>query len=209
MRAAVQITVLACAMLCALGGCVSGRNPGLYVLSPPAGDAAVRPAAPDAPPLQVGAVRVPEFLDSTDILVRRGAGELVPSATGRWGERLSVGIRDALAADLRSRLPEFTVVETRDRDPRARRLEVNIAAFDAWADGHVVLVARWTLVAERALGDPAAGQATIRVPAATRHGPAGDALIVAAMTSALAELAGRIAQPADNQSSLDAAAPRR
>lgn len=185
---------LLCALLCGVAGCVSGRiPPNLYVLTPPATDAVPAQATGDVRHLYVDPVRLPDFLDSTDLLVRRGPAEVVPSPTGRWGERLAAGIHDALVTDLRERLPAGTLIEARDRDPLARHLAVSVTAFDAWANGHVVLVASWTLVAGLHGEQLAADQGTFSIPAAASPAHDGDAAIVAAMTAALAALSDRLA----------------
>jgi uncharacterized lipoprotein YmbA len=59
--------------------------------------------------VEVKPVLVPDYLNVSDILVRRGENALAPSPTGRWGERLSVGATRALAMGLVRRLPGLVV----------------------------------------------------------------------------------------------------
>jgi len=187
-------------------GCASRPIVGRYLLSPPASGIVAARTAGDAPRMRVDPVHVPEFMDSTDILLRQGPGELVTLPTARWGERLSAAFRDALRSDLRARLPGGAVVDAYTPDPEARRLAVSVAAFDAWTDGHVVLVASWTLSEAHPGRQPAGGQGTFSIPAAGQSKPVADADLVAAMSAAVAALAAQIAQAAASPSSRDTAA---
>ena len=191
--AAARTAILSVAAGCLAGGCVSGREPLLYIMTPAAGLQAPLPPDAAVPHLLVGPVRVPEFLDSTDILVRRGAGELVPRDRARWGERLSVGVRDALLADLRDRLPDGTLVGPGQCVTPFHFLSVSVVAFDVRADGSTVLVASWVMRDGRAGVGLAADQGTFTVPAAMPGKTAADAVIVATMTRALDALAARLA----------------
>jgi hypothetical protein len=65
--------------------------------------------------------------------------------SGRWGERLSLGITRALAASLTARLPDFVVTTTAPVNAPRRRLLVDVTSFEARADGQVVLATRWTI----------------------------------------------------------------
>ena len=90
-------------------------------------DSAVSTAgAAAAPVLQLRRVLVPDYLDTTDILLRVGQHELQASHTGRWGERLSVGITHALRADLADRLPKDTVLLGPSADRSARQILVTV-----------------------------------------------------------------------------------
>jgi len=63
------------------------------------------------PVVELKRVQLPDYLDTTDILERRG-NQLVPSSTGRWGERLSAGFSRALTGSLAARLPRMIVTAT-------------------------------------------------------------------------------------------------
>ena len=131
---------------------------------------------------------VPDYLDTTDLLVRHG-GQVVPSQTGRWGERLSVGVTRAIAAALATWLPRMAVTATPAVERPARQVLVDVEAFEARADGEVVLVARWTIT------DGGARQTftSERVSLAEPVVGAGDAGVVTAMTRVMERLAGRVA----------------
>lgn len=96
------------------------------------------------PVVEVKRIHLPDYLDTTDILERRG-NLLVPSSTGRWGERLSVGMTRALTASLAARLPHTVVTATPPIGRPTRQILVDVAAFEPRSDHQVVLVARWTI----------------------------------------------------------------
>jgi uncharacterized lipoprotein YmbA len=185
----------------AAAGCGSTEPPpALYVL----GDApaAVTAAAPQAglPVVEIKPVAVPDYLDTTDLMVRHIDGQVVPSEAGRWGERLSAGVTRALAASLATRLTAMAVTTVPPVEQPAWQVLVDIDSFEARDDGDVVLVARWSVM------DGAARQtlASERLSLAEPVAGTGDAAVVAAMTRAAERLASRIADDLERTS---AAAP--
>ncbi len=94
--------------------------------------------------VEVKRIRLPDYLDTTDILERRG-NQLVSSLTGRWSERLSVGMARALIASLASRLPHLVVTATPVGRP-AMQILLDVAAFEARPDHQVDFVARWAIL---------------------------------------------------------------
>src|SRR3974390_3262476 len=94
----------------ALTGCGSaGPPPVIYVLGAPPLAAVSSELLVGRPVVELKHVTVPDYLDVSDIMVRQSANALTSSQTGRWGERLSVGITRALPANLSGRLPGFVV----------------------------------------------------------------------------------------------------
>ncbi len=186
-----RVTTLAffSASICGITACsLSGPPPAEYALGPlPAAAAAIVPQT-GLPVVQVKRVQLPEYLDTTDILERRG-NQLVPSPTGRWGERLSVGMTRAIAALLAARLPRMAVTATPQARRPARQILVDVAAFEPRPDHEVVLVARWTITDGSAREELTAQQATL-VEAIEGTG---DSAVVAAMLHALSDLADQIA----------------
>jgi len=123
---------------------LSGPPPAEYVLGPiPTADATTVPQT-GIPIVEVKRVQLPDYLDTTDVLERKG-NRLIPSPTGRWGERLSVGFTRALTASLAARLPRLVVTATSPVERPTWQILVDVAAFEAIED-HVVLVGRWTIV---------------------------------------------------------------
>lgn len=189
-RRLAPVRLAALGAVCLLhGACGSSQPPGLYMLG--TAPAPVVGAAPQAglQVVEVKPVGVPDYLDTTDLLVRHGGSQMVPSPTGRWGERLSAGVTRALAAGLAARLPRMAVTATPPVERQARQVLVDIESFEARADGKTVLVARWTIT------DGGARQtlASERVSLTERMAGTGDAAVVAAMTGVTEQLADRIA----------------
>jgi uncharacterized lipoprotein YmbA len=186
----VAARVVVIALLSLLAGCASHPSRNVFVLSG-ASDPVKSDAGAAAPMLQLERVLVPDYLDTTDILLRVGQHELQVSHTGRWGERLSAGIARALRADLADRLPKDTVLLGRSADGSARQLRVTVDTFDVWADGHCVLRANWSLEA-RNRGVVKNGHGTFTAPVA--GGSTGsDAAVVSSMANAVSQLADSIA----------------
>jgi uncharacterized lipoprotein YmbA len=179
-----------------LSACSSVPLAQIYVLSPPADPVAVQMPEAGRPVLEVLPVLFPDYLDTTDLLSRNGLNEVVPSRTGKWGERLSIGTGHALAAYLRERLPGTLVVQTPLAGQQTvRKLAVNVEGFDILPDGRCVLTARWALARDDGQVVLAAERDTI-VSTIRASGPragADDAAIVSAMEDAIAQLADRIA----------------
>ncbi|WP_424140804.1 PqiC family protein [Roseomonas chloroacetimidivorans] len=174
----------------ALAACGSaGPPPVTYVLGPPEAGTEGSESLTGRPVVEVKPVLLPDYLDVTDILVRRAANMVASSATGRWGERLSVGVTRALALGLTRRLPDIIVTTTEPTERPARQLLAEVETFEPRADGSVVLVARWRVL-DGGGRETLAGE---RVSLKESMAEPGDAAIVAAMTQAVENLADRVA----------------
>jgi uncharacterized lipoprotein YmbA len=166
---------------------LSGPPPAEYVLGTmPAATETTLPQS-GLPVVEVNRVQLPDYLDTTDILERR-SNQLVPSPTGRWGERLSVGMTRALIASLAAQLPRLVVTAMPVGRP-TRQILVDVAAFESRPDHHVVLAARWTILDGATRRVLIAEQASL-VKAIEGNG---DDALVAAMSRAVDDLAGRVA----------------
>ena len=174
-----------------VAACASAPIASVYVLGSPV-DANEERIARTAARIQVSSIAIPDYLNSTDILIRHGPHELTPSSTGRWGERLAEGMKDALASDLSARLPQNVITTDHDKDPLARQLLLSVSAFDVWANGRCVLTASWTIFEKGRGPSLIAAQETIVIPP-TITGDTGDSLTVAAMAAAVAMLSDRVA----------------
>ena len=174
-----------------LTGCgTGGPRPVTYVIGPPL--VATRSTEPliGRPVVELKHVLVPDYLDGSDLMVRRSDNVVSPSLTGRWGERLSVGVTRALAQDLQQRLPGVVVTRTAPLDRPALQILAEIEAFEPRPDGSVVLVARWRLV------DPArqtllAGE---RVSLTEPSTGSSDAAMAVGMSRAIDDLAAPLAE---------------
>lgn len=166
-----------------------GPLPTTYVLGTPSpGVERVEPLL-NRPVIEVKQVLVPDYLDTSDLQIRKGPNAVAPSPTGRWGERLSVGITRALAASLTRRLPGYAIAVRSQVERPQRQVLVDVEDFEAPPDGAVVLVARWRVLDGTGRDTLAGERVSLTAPIAG----SGDAAIVAAMTAAVEDLAARVA----------------
>lgn len=172
-----------------LAGCGGGGPPPVtYVLGPPAPAIASIEPLTGRPVIEVKHVLVPDYLDVSDIMVRRSENVASPSATGRWGERLSAGLTRVLAYDLSRRLPGFVVTATPVGNSAIQVL-VDIEDFAPRSDGTVVMLAQWHMLDGSSRGTIAGEQISLTGRAAG----SGDAAIAAVMTREVDDLAARVA----------------
>jgi uncharacterized lipoprotein YmbA len=164
----------------------------VFVLDAPLQSAAQPTQLPDGPTLQVQSVTLPDYLDTEDILMRDSAHELKASASGKWGERLSAGMTQALAAALVSRLPAYQLKPPRPTDRLARQILVDVDAFDVWPDGRCALSASWTILQPGATA-VAPNRREVFLTPSIKASAAGDATVVAAMAATIDQLADAIA----------------
>jgi len=180
---------IAMAAVAILLGCQKEPARHVYILSPPA-DGAVRQIDHDTRPvLELRTVSLPDYLDTSDILLRDGRNEVRVSPTGQWGERLSTGIAESLRTALARRLPAIRIASSPTPGQPARELMIDVDAFDVQPDGHCVLTARWTVENPDRQDSGNGGRATI----VTKAAASADGAVVAAMETAVDQLAGRIA----------------
>jgi uncharacterized lipoprotein YmbA len=171
-----------------LSGCGTFPLPKIYILGD---ETQATPGVTDESGLlhlELRTVTVPDYVDTTDILRRTASNEVITSATGRWGERVSVGITHALAIDLAKRLPNVAI-ESRGAYEPARRLLVDVERFEIGEDGRCTLAARWRIATadNKVASNSERGAFIVAATAKT------DAAASMAMTSAIDELAARIA----------------
>jgi uncharacterized lipoprotein YmbA len=179
--------VLAILELSACGS--SGPPPKLYVLGDTAQVGTGDVSQLSYPVLELKPVRIPDYLDTTDIFVRQAGGHIVASQSARWGERLSVGVTRAIAISLDTRLPHVAVTTSPSLEEPRWQILIDIDSFETQADGQCVLAGRWSVWQGR-------GRQKLneeRISLATQVGKESDAEVVAAMTRQVDDLAGRIA----------------
>jgi uncharacterized lipoprotein YmbA len=180
-------------MLLCVAACSSGPPLRTYLLTPPLEPAGVAPAlALRSGGIMIARVRVPDYLDTTDIWLREGRNEMKVSGTGRWGERLSHGLTRGLAADLGRRLPSDEVLADMSSTAH-RQVLINVNALDLWPDGRCVMGATWAIVDNVAPRSVAYGGGTFNSSSITSVTQAGDARLVGAISQTLGKLADAIA----------------
>jgi uncharacterized lipoprotein YmbA len=160
-----------------------------YVLGDPAPPVSGVKSEAGLPIIELKTVSIPDYLDSTDILRRAGPNEVIPSPTGRWGERLSLGLTDALASALSRRLPKQVVTTMPTAEP-TRRIFVDIERVDIDADGRCLLAARWQITEANGQSRSKSDHGTFSQTAASVDDPA----VASAMTQAVDQLAEQIAK---------------
>jgi len=169
-----------------VAGCGPHIIPRLFIIGDPAAPAPGVRSETGRGTIELKAVAVPDYLDSTDILRRTGPNELTPSPTGRWGERLSLGLTDALAAALAQRLPQWGVI-TRPTVAPVWRIAVEIERLDI-GNGVCVLSARWGLTRSQTVPNAIGESGTFSVAALTPD----DAAVAAAISGLVNQLADQI-----------------
>jgi len=172
----------------ALTACMSGPPPAVYVLGTMPAAAPGTTVQAGLPVIEVRSVRVPDYLDTTDLVLRRD-GQVTFSQTGRWGERLSLGVTRTLAAGLTTRLPGVRVTTAAPVERPARQILVDLESFEAGTDGRMVLVALWSVIDGVTRQTLAAERSTVVVPV---YG-SGDAAVAAAMTHCVDDFAAEVA----------------
>jgi uncharacterized lipoprotein YmbA len=188
--------VVLTALISMAAGCLSHREQRhLYSLDGAVDAPTHAGAISGQPTMLLERVLIPDYLDTTGILLRLDAHELRESTTGRFGERLSLGVTHALRSDLASRLPLYAIELAQSAEGSARQILVNVDTFVVWRTGRCVLVADWSILDadRRTLLSTDRGTFTT---AAAGVNP-GDGLIVAAMADAVRQLADRIASTAE------------
>jgi uncharacterized lipoprotein YmbA len=151
------------------------------------------PARAPVPELGVGPVRLPDYLDRSEIVTRAGPGRLEVSTLDRWSAPLEALFTSALAEDLRRAVPAREVPRWpwSASAPPEWSVSVDVLRFEAGADGFAVLEARWTVRRGGALASEGATSARER-----REGPE-IAHTVAALGKALGGLARDVAAAVD------------
>lgn len=186
--------VLMVGVLVLLAGCGFAPPMRTYVLGDrPQGAQTVQPPG-GLVVIELKTVSLPDYLDSTDILRRVGPNEVIPSPTGRWGERLSLGITGALASALARRRPDLSIVTVPPPRP-GQRIVVDFQAVDIESNGQCRMVANWRITGVDARGPWKMGHAVVDESA----GSLDDAAVAAALTKAIDQLAERIASTLEHE----------
>jgi uncharacterized lipoprotein YmbA len=134
-----------------LTGCLSFLKPAqstarYYVLTPTPGMVPVV-ASPNSLDLGLGRVKLPAYLLTTSLAVRKGANEVEYIPTAVWAERLDTGFQRVLAANLCMMLPTDRVhLSAWERQNVGAELYVALEQFDVNDSGEALLVVRWRIL---------------------------------------------------------------
>ena len=194
-----RLVILAFVLL-ASAGCVmqgeSAPSTEFYVLGALPEATPVLAGAPKSHPvvLDLASVRLPQYLQRTQIVTRVDANRLLFSEFEQWGGNLEKNVSRVLAANLAKLLATSEVHIAARRTPGGvdAQVEVDVMQFERGPDGRAVLIAQWRVldqVQERTL--------VSRITRLQGHPPgATDTMAdtVAAMSELLAELSRQIAR---------------
>jgi uncharacterized lipoprotein YmbA len=142
------------------------------------------------PMVEVRPVRVPDYLDTTDIVTRGAGGLITPSESGRWGERFSVDLTRAVTAALARQLPRLAVITSaRWGEPRWE-IAIELEAFDVRPSGSSTLAATWSIIDTRQNRTLVAERVVLTASGTFQT----DAQVVAVMRHQVDELANEVAR---------------
>ncbi|MFT9016081.1 MAG: PqiC family protein [Acetobacter sp.] len=128
-----------------LSGC-AGPPLRLYTLGMPADQQNQPPRLSSrATTIAISRVVIPDYLDSQDMLVRRGE-EIIRSSRSRWATRLSLGITDLITNEISSSHPNQLITDQPLTDVATMRVQVNISRFDVDENGQATLDANWAVL---------------------------------------------------------------
>lgn len=176
-------------LLALLAGCSTLPAQRTFILAPPATTSPGVRNDIGRPVIEVKPVLVPDYLDTTDIVLRTGSNELRSSETGYWGERLSVGITQALAGELARRLPSALVTSHTPVMRPSLQVLVNVTVLEVRISGDAMLSANWTILRGGAAQPVARAQGSFT----GRSDAGGDVGVVAAITDTIEQLGAQIA----------------
>jgi uncharacterized lipoprotein YmbA len=137
----------------------------------------------------IGSVRLPDYLDRSQIVTREGENRIVLAEQDRWGEPLRDGFARALRLDLASELGSGRVVVQARHDVDVV-ISVEVLRFERVATGVVELAARWGVRDAKSGVQLLDRESHIRLPVSS---PQTDAA-VASLSRALAAMSADIAQ---------------
>lgn len=176
-------------------GC-AGPPPSEYVIGTAPAPARVTIPLTGRPIIEVKPVELPDYLDTRELLVRNG-NKVVASQSGRWGERLSVGMTRALATSLAARLRGVDVTTAAPLEHPTRQVLVDVITFEARANQEaVVLVARWAIIDGPGRSTLLSERTALTEPVSSMD----DSAVVTAMSHAVEDLASAIATGVERSS---------
>lgn len=116
-----------------------------YLLTADAAPARI--ASPAALALGLGPIKLPGYLDQAQVVTRVAPNRIELSPADRWAESLDANVRDVLAHELASRLPNAQIVNF-PWYPTVRvryQIEVDFERFERAGADSTELAARWTI----------------------------------------------------------------
>ena len=181
----------AVAALFVLSGCFGSSDPAFYTLSAAAPSAGEAIASRPELGVVVGPIEIPRYLDRPELVMRDGSHRLVVADDHRWGGSLRTDVTRVVADDLGQLFGTARVAmyPNEPRFPASYRVLLDVREFEGEPGAKVSLRARWTITSYADGRALAVEESEIEQPVASAR--AED--VVAAQSSALGELARRIA----------------
>jgi uncharacterized lipoprotein YmbA len=145
----------------------------------------------NGPSVLIASITLPEAVDRSELVLRKGPNRVAVMDTRRWAESLKSAIPRVLANDLAPLLDNAAVSTAEDNLGQSAKyqLRLDVTRFDINLGGTEAIDVAWVI--RRTSGAPeVSGKAALRV--AARGGEFEDA--VAAQSQALAQLSNEIAK---------------
>jgi uncharacterized lipoprotein YmbA len=148
----------------------------------------VESTAPAKMTVHVGPVAIPDTVDRTPMVIRKGPNEVEIEDFHRWAEPLKTGIPRAVAANLARELGGARVSSGRLGNSAADyQVTLDVSRFESSLSDGATLEASWTVT--RKTGAPISGRTLARAPAPS----ANHSGVASAHSRALEQLAREIA----------------
>jgi hypothetical protein len=179
-----SITLCAFVLLL-VAACGSSPPVRYFALSPM--DSVQQQDPDDAVTLGVGPLRLPEYLNRSQIVTRGGGSELEVDEFSRWAEPLTQALHRVVSTDVDNMMNGVIVIafpwEAVVHNEVDYRLLGEVTRFDADRSGRVVLDIQWGITATTGLVDVVIRRSKYETRAARPDDPA---IVVSAMNDALA-----------------------
>lgn len=147
MLGSVRVVILSVFVVFMLSACASSSPVRYFSLSPI--DAEFRQDADDVVMLGLGPIRMPEYLNRSQIVTRGANAEMQVDEFSRWSEPLTTSLMRIVAADVDNLLQGVVVVvfpyEPLVRDQVNYRLVGDVSRFEADYLGRIVLEVQWSV----------------------------------------------------------------
>jgi uncharacterized lipoprotein YmbA len=132
-----------------LAGCASSPPSKFYQLDALNGQTATSHQGSEV--VSVGPLRIPDYLDRPEIVIRSGSNELKLAEFNRWAGSIESDITRALVEDISTQLPpdRFFVIQwtplLQSQLSSSYRVEMIVNSFDGPLAGPVTLKAKWAV----------------------------------------------------------------
>jgi len=137
------------ALILLLGACGTTVQPKYYLLTPTDIPASGQESLDDRREIVIslGPIQLPEYLDRSQIVTRRGAAQLDLADGERWAEPLQENFGRVLGEDLNTLVHSARIIvqPARVHGPVDYRVNVDVIRFDASDRNEARLIASWSL----------------------------------------------------------------